>query len=190
MSFAAILLIALGLSADAFAASLARGAAARPGSVVSILGTAALFGTSEAAMPLLGYALASQFAEQVTGVDHWIALLLLGAVGAHMIREGLGGNAGNGDPEPAHRRSLAGSIATAIGTSIDAAAVGVALAFVAVEIWTAVAVIGAVSFLMSALGQLIGRKVGRYLGRHAEIAGGTVLVGIGGYIFYTHVSAG
>ncbi|MEQ9554136.1 MAG: manganese efflux pump MntP family protein [Rhodospirillales bacterium] len=193
MSFLTVMTIAFGLSADAFAVSLGRGASGRFRTFFSAARMGLMFGASEAAMTLLGFLLAARFADYVTEADHWIALVLLGGVGGHMLYEGLfGGDDDGGDaaPVPRGKRSLLGNIATVIGTSIDAAAVGVALSVIAVDIWRTVAVIGAVSFAMSTLGLLIGPRVGRMLGRRAEIAGGAVLISIGVYIFYTHTMAG
>ncbi|MAN81381.1 MAG: hypothetical protein CMM77_03160 [Rhodospirillaceae bacterium] len=189
MSFATVLTIAFGLSADAFAVSLGRGASGRFRTFVSAARMGLMFGASEAAMTLLGFLLAARFADYVTEVDHWIALVLLGGVGGHMLYEGLFGADEQEDdapPAPRGKRSVLGNIATVIGTSIDAAAVGVALSVIAVDIWRTVAVIGAVSFAMSTLGLLIGPRVGRMLGRRAEVAGGLVLIAIGLYIFYSH----
>jgi putative Mn2+ efflux pump MntP len=191
MSFLTVLTIAFGLSADAFAVSLGRGASGRFGSFLSAARMGLMFGASEAAMTLLGFLLAARFADYVTEADHWIALVLLGGVGGHMLYEGLFGADDDGAdaaPAPRGKRGILGNIATVIGTSIDAAAVGVALSVIAVDIWRTVAVIGAVSFAMSTLGLLIGPRVGRMLGRRAEIAGGAVLIAIGVYIFYTHMT--
>tara|TARA_R110001592_G_scaffold210323_1_gene461792 strand:- start:1003 stop:1584 length:582 start_codon:yes stop_codon:yes gene_type:complete len=192
MSFLAVMTIAFGLSADAFAVSLGRGASGRFRTFIPAARMGLMFGASEAAMTLLGFLLAARFADYVTEADHWIALILLGGVGGHMLYEGLFGADDDGaaeTPAPRGKRGILGNIATVIGTSIDAAAVGVALSVIAVDIWRTVAVIGAVSFAMSTLGLLIGPRVGRMLGRRAEIAGGAVLISIGLYIFYTHITA-
>lgn len=191
MSFVTVLTIAFGLSADAFAVSLGRGASGRFRTIVSAARMGLMFGASEAAMTLLGFLLAARFADYVTEVDHWIALVLLGGVGGHMLYEGLfGGDDEDGRETPSSRgkRGALANIATVIGTSIDAAAVGVALSVIAVDIWRTVAVIGTVSFTMSTLGLLIGPRVGQMLGRRAEVAGGMVLISIGLYIFYSHTT--
>lgn len=189
MSLASNLFIAIGLSADAFAVSVARGASAQTVSMPRALRTGVVFGLVEAGMVLLGWLLGSSFAGLIAGIDHWLALLLLGAVGGHMIHEGLS----NGEVELAPAAGLSSSnrrlktLAAAIGTSIDGAAIGVTFAFIDVHIWTAVAIIGGVSFCISAAGTLIGPRVGALLGRRAEVLGGTVLLGIGASIFYSHL---
>ena len=190
MSFLAVLTIAFGLSADAFAVSLCRGAGGRYAAPLAALRLGLVFGGSEAAMTLIGWLLASRFAHLIEDYDHWVAVILLGAVGGHMLYEGLFGDDEEDCAEPPKRRGLIANLATAIGTSIDAAAVGVAFSVIAVDIWTAVAVIGLVSCTMSTIGLLIGPRVGRLLGHRAEIAGGLILIAIGVYIFYSHTMAG
>lgn len=186
MSLVSNFVTALGLSADAFAVSVARGAGAPYASARQALRTGLVFGLVEAGMVLMGWLLGSSFAGLITGIDHWIALLLLGAVGGHMIHEGVS----DGDDDvvdTAASGSGLKTLVTAIGTSIDGAAIGVTFAFIAVNIWAAVAIVGGVSFFTSTLGLLIGPRVGALLGRRAEVLGGVVLLGIGASIFYTHM---
>ncbi|MHB0777536.1 manganese efflux pump MntP [Halomonas sp. WWR20] len=185
MSLVSHFFIAVGLSADAFAVNVARGAAARNVGMRAAARSGCVFGLVEAGMVLMGWLLGSGFAELITGVDHWIALLLLGAVGGHMIHEGMqsdmdvsASGAGNGKPK---------LLLAAIGTSIDGAAIGITFAFIPMHIGAAVAIIGGVSFCVSTLGLLIGPRVGTLLGRRAEILGGGVLIAIGVSIFYSHV---
>ncbi len=187
MTPAALLATALGLSSDAFAAAVARGGRKPSSSVVGALKVGAVFGLCEGSMCLLGWVLAAQFAVVVTLLDHWLALLILGAIGLRMIHAGVAGSA----PAPAtvNRRGL-GTVLTALGTSVDAAAVGVALAFIEVDVWAAVATIGLTSFVISSLGYFIGPRVGRRLGRWAEVVGGAVLVTIGVLIFLSHSLGG
>jgi putative Mn2+ efflux pump MntP len=78
--------------------------------------------------------------------------------------------------------------ATAIATSIDAAAVGVSLALMDVNLWIACAVIGGITTVVATGGMILGKHVGPYLGRYAGILGGSVLVAIGGSILFQHLS--
>lgn len=185
MSLASNFLVAVGLSADAFAVSVARGAATQTVKLQTAIRTGFVFGFVEASMVLLGWLLGSSFAGLITGIDHWIALLLLGAVGGHMIHEGLSDD--HDAPQAAATNGGLKTLIAAIGTSIDGLAIGVTFAFISVHIWTAVAIVGFVSFCISTTGLLIGPKVGGLLGRRAEILGGVVLLGIGASIFYTHM---
>lgn len=188
MSLASNFLVAIGLSADAFAVSVARGAATQTVKLQTAIRTGLVFGFVEASMVLLGWLLGSSFAGLITGIDHWIALLLLSAVGGHMIHEGLS-NDDDAQQTTASAVNNGGlkTVIAAIGTSIDGLAIGVTFAFISVHIWTAVAIVGVVSFGISTTGLLIGPKVGALLGRRAEILGGVVLLCIGASIFYTHM---
>lgn len=183
-----LVLTSLSLSTDAFAAALARGAGHPGARTPEALRTGAVFGLSEGLMCLLGWSLAQIAESWITALDHWIALILLGVIGGMMIRNGLAGDDGDDDAEPA-RATLTGTVLTALGTSIDAAAVGVALAVSGGPVWTAL-MVGASSFLIASLGYRIGPKVGEKLGGWAEIAGGTTLILIGVSIFISHVTAG
>ncbi|MEA1943720.1 MAG: manganese efflux pump MntP family protein [Pseudomonadota bacterium] len=180
-------LTSLSLSSDAFAAALARGAADPAARTLRAVRVGAVFGLTEGLMCLAGWALARVAAHWITAVDHWIALVLLAAIGGLMIRNGLG----DGDDEVADGgpRGLLGTVVTALGTSIDAAAVGIALALAGGPAWSALA-IGLTSFVMASLGYRIGPKVAERLGGMAEVAGGAVLILIGLSIFVSHVAAG
>ncbi len=180
-----ILALALGMSADAFAAAVGRGAAHRPTPLQAIR-AGLVFGAVEAITPILGWFAGSAASSYVEKIDHWIAFALLALVGGHMIRAAL---AADDDAAPAPRNGrLLALVATAIGTSIDAAAVGVGLAFVTVDIRVVAAAIGVSTFLLTTIGMLIGGRVGVRFGRKAEIAGGGVLIVIGCLILVEHLA--
>jgi len=184
-------LVCLALSTDAFAAALARGAQQRTHDAVQAIRVGSVFGLSEGLMFLLGWGLAHSVAAYAQAFDHWIALVLLAAIGCLMVREGLQDepDEANTDGRPAQRRTALGTMLTAIGTSIDAAAVGVAMALAGTSVWLALA-IGVTSFVMSALGYFIGPALGVRFGQRAEIGGGIVLIIIGLSIFYSHMTGG
>lgn len=184
----ALALTSLSLSTDAFAAALARGAADPAARTLQALRVGAVFGLTEGLMCLAGWSLARIAAGWITAVDHWVALILLVVIGAGMIRNGLAGEDG-GEAVPAGRRGALGTLVTALGTSIDSAAVGIALALAGAPAWSALA-IGGTSFALSSLGYRIGPKLAERFGRRAEIAGGAVLIGIGVSIFVSHVTGG
>lgn len=184
---AALFATAMGLGTDAFAAALARGGLERRSGVLPAVRVGAVFGISEGLMCLAGWALGRSFAGLVTALDHWLALMVLVVIGGRMIREGLSAN-GDEDVQQQRRRTLAGTVWTAIGTSIDSAAVGVALALTG-ESPLVAAFIGGASFAMSTIGYAIGPVAGRRMGRHVEVVGGVVIVLIGAGIFVSHVRA-
>lgn len=189
MSPIAIGVLAIGMSIDALIASLGRGARAtgRP-NLGAALRTGAVFGAVEAVTPLIGWALGVAAAGFVKSVDHWIAFGLLAAVGGKMLADALS-RGGSEAEEAAPASGLMALLATAIGTSIDAAAVGVSLAFLEVNIWIVAAAIGLATMLMSTTGMLAGRVLGRRFGRWAEGAGGLALVGLGLGILIEHLAA-
>lgn len=186
MSPLAIVLLSLSMSADAFAAAIARGAATRPTFPEAIRG-GLVFGSVEAITPILGWAVGLAAASFVGSIDHWIAFALLGGVGGHMIWEAFRRGEEEDAPPPSRGRGLVGLVVTAIGTSIDAAAVGVSLALVGVNILVIAGSIGLATFVMTTIGLTIGRRAGHWLGSAAEIGGGLVLILIGCVILAEHL---
>ncbi len=124
---------------------------------------------------------ASSFVE---AIDHWIAFGLLGIIGGKMIYESL--KADHATRERPHRHSALVLIFTAIGTSLDALAVGVSFAFLNVNILVAAGAIGISTFVMTTMGVMIGRIVGTKLGSQAEFVGGLCLIAIGCFILAEH----
>lgn len=187
MTFAMTFMLALGLSMDAFAAALAKGAALKRPSVPDALRVGAAFGFFEFATPLLGWALGLGFSSWIAAVDHWVAFFLLGVVGTGMVRQALSGG-DEDEAEDGGRRRLGwwalGS--AAVATSLDATAVGVTLAFMDVPIVVTAIVIGVVTFWMALGGVYLGRVAGPVIGRRAEGIGGVVLIAIGIKILVEH----
>ncbi|XBQ15702.1 MAG: manganese efflux pump MntP family protein [Oceanicaulis sp.] len=178
-------LTAVGLSGDAFAASVARGAARRSVRVSEAIRNGLTFGGVEGLMCLGGWMLGHAFAGLVTALDHWIALALLGAIGGKMIVESF--EDAEQTPSGAPPRSgFVRTVVTAIGTSVDSAAVGVALSLSGAPVYVAF-IVGAVSAVISTAGFVIGPVVGAALGKRAELLGGLILVGIGIWIWTDHM---
>lgn len=189
MSPIALFLTSLSLSTDAFAAALARGSAERQPHLATALRVGAVFGLAEGLMCLAGWTLALVMASLIIAVDHWIALVLLGVIGGRMVLNGWREDGEDEADGAAARRSVLSTVITAIGTSIDSAAVGVAIALAGGPVWSAL-LIGVTSFALSTLGYLIGPRLGVRFGGYAEIAGGLVLIGLGVSIFVSHTLAG
>ena len=182
----AILILSISMSTDAFAAAVGRGAAHRP-TVSAAIKAGLVFGIIEAITPIIGWAAGTFAAGYVEQIDHWIAFALLTLVGGHMVKASFA-PIDEAEEAPVSKRSggLA-LVATAIGTSIDAAAVGVGLAFIGVNIWVVAASIGATTFLLTTFGMLIGKAVGAKFGKKAELVGGIALIGIGVMILVDHL---
>lgn len=190
MSPVAIAVLSVSMSADAFAAAIGRGAQHRP-TVPQALRSGLVFGVIEAITPLIGFALGVAAAGFVAAIDHWIAFGLLGAVGAKMIWEALKRDeeaveAADASGKAASRGLLA-LVATAVGTSIDAGAVGVGLALLDANIWLIAACIGFTTFALATLGLLVGKAAGTRLGKIVELVGGVALIALGLKILLEHL---
>ncbi len=185
MSPISIGVLAVSMSVDAFIAALGKGAAGPRPRIGQVLRTGAIFGAVEMVTPLIGWGLGMAASQYVAAVDHWIAFVLLAGVGLHMILQA-------SRPVPtraAAPASLRVTLITAIGTSIDAMAVGVSLAFLEVNILLIAAAIGFATLVMSSTGLLAGRLLGHRFGRAAELLGGLALIGLGATILHGHLSA-
>ncbi|WEK57528.1 MAG: manganese efflux pump MntP family protein [Candidatus Brevundimonas phytovorans] len=185
----AIAILSLSMSADAFAAAIGRGAQHRP-TLPQALRSGLVFGVIEAITPLIGFGLGLAAASFVAAVDHWIAFGLLGAVGGKMIWEALKPEDENEEAAEARKavsRGLVALVATAVGTSIDAGAVGVGLALLGENIWLIAACIGLTTFALATLGLLIGKAAGTRLGKVVELVGGVALIALGLKILLEHL---
>lgn len=192
MNPVSILLLGIAMSTDAFAAAVGKGAAMRAPRFTEALRAGVIFGTIEAITPVIGWALGLAAAAYITVWDHWIAFVLLGGLGLRMIREGWKGlrdgpaAEDEGDADRGHGFwTLA---ATGLATSIDAMAVGVGLAFLDVNIVAVALVIGLCTMVMVTCGIMLGRVLGVLAGKRAEIGGGLLLIAIGSFILYEHLT--
>lgn len=189
MSPVAIAILSVSMSADAFAAAIGRGARHRP-TLAQALRSGLVFGVIEAITPLIGFALGVAAAAFVAAIDHWIAFGLLGAVGGKMIWEALKPEDEAEEEAAAAKaasRGLIALVATAVGTSIDAGAVGVGLALLGENIWLIAACIGFTTFALATLGLLIGKAAGTRLGKIVELVGGVALIALGLKILLEHL---
>ncbi|NKC30165.1 manganese efflux pump MntP [Falsiroseomonas selenitidurans] len=184
MSPAAILVLAFGMSVDAFAAALSRGATAPRVRARDAVRAGAVFGLVETATPVIGWGLGALAASSIAAVDHWVAFILLGLVGAHSLAAALRRPDAAAPPARPRRWLL---LATALGTSIDAMAVGVSLAVLGAEIWLIAPAIGLATFLMATGGMFAGRLLGSRAGRYAEGFAGLALIGLGTSILLEHL---
>ena len=180
-----IFLIGLGLSADAFAVAICKGVEMKRFQWKYALVIALCFGGFQMLMPLIGWSVASQLEQMITSWDHWIAFALLAILGVKMIFDSFRGE--EPDPDAPLRLGWKTLLAMSVATSIDALAVGVTFAFLSVNIWISVALIGATTFVCSVFGVLIGAKAGCRFQHHAERIGGAILILIGIKILLEHL---
>ena len=184
MTFWEILLLAIGVSMDAFAVSIGKGLTAKRASWREALTVGLWFGGFQALMPVIGYYLGISFADLVTKIDHWIAFGLLVLIGGNMIREALRKD----DDKPMDSSfGFRTMLVLAIATSIDALALGISFAFLGTNLWRAILIIGLTTFAFSVVGLLIGKKVGTRFHAGAEILGGIILIAIGIKILVEHL---
>ena len=174
MGFIELLLIAVGLSMDAFAVSVCKGLSVKKVGVKHAALAGLYFGGFQFLMPVIGYLLGFRFESVIESIDHWVAFVLLAFIGGNMIKESFGKAEELNDDFGVKTMLL-----MAIATSIDALAVGITFAFLEVQILPAAGLIGVTTFLLSFVGIYIGNAFGiRYKSR-AELAGGIILVVIG-----------
>jgi len=182
MNFFELMIIAVGVSMDAFAISICKGLSVEKLKCKHLIITGIWFGGSQAVMPLLGYCLGSGFRTIVESVDHWFSFILLGIIGVNMIRE---------SREEIEKLDDSFSAKVmfplAIADSIDALAVGITFSFLNIKIIPAVVMIGLTTFVFSAVGVKIGNSFGAKYKSKAEMAGGIILIAMGTMILVEHL---
>lgn len=190
MSILNLILIAFAMSTDAFAAAIGKGSRLPAPRLPNALKLGLLFGVIEGITPVIGWAIGSAGQSYIEQIDHWVAFGLLFLLGTHMIYASFRGDDEDAseDVKPV-RASFIATALTAVGTSIDAMAVGVSFAFLDVNIALAAVLIGLATFTMVSIGALLGERLGHLVGERAEAIGGVVLIIVGSFILYSHLSA-
>lgn len=184
MGIIELFILAIGLSMDAFAVSICKGLATEKVKFKHMAITGAWFGGFQALMPFLGYVLGTTFEKYVTAFDHWIAFVLLGAIGINMIKEAFGEEENESDCNFGFKTMFL----MAVATSIDALAVGITFALLPdVNILAAVLFIGVITFCFSGFGVKLGSIVGGKYKSKAEFAGGAILILLGTKILLEHL---
>lgn len=190
MGIMTLFFLALGLAMDALAVSISNGMCYRGCGKRQTVIAAATFGIFQAVMPVLGYEGGRMFSQAISSLDHWIALILLGAIGGNMVWEALRELGADSDSDNRERRqlfSLRILLLQGVATSIDALAVGVSFALMRTNIAIASVTIGVVTFGCCLLGGILGSRFGLILGQKARLFGGLVLMAIGLKIFAEHM---
>ncbi len=186
MGFIEIFLIGTGLSADAFSVAVCKGLNMRRLKLTHAYVISLFFGSFQAIMPLVGYFLGTSFSSRIEGFDHWIAFALLAFIGGKMAIEAVR-NKDDSEDEKTDVLKLGELTVMAVATSIDALAVGITFAFLRVNIFLSVLIIGVTTFALSLGGVLIGNRFGAKFKSKAELAGGIILVLIGVKILLEHL---
>ena len=192
MGFGELLLLAVGVSMDAFAVSICKGLAMKNATLKAGLTCGAWFGGFQAIMPLIGFFLGYLFADAIEAIDHWIAFVLLGIIGVNMLKEAFSSEC---DCCEGHDADLSAKtmFVMAVATSIDALAVGISLAMAGLPIFgfdgifSAGIQIGLCTCIFCTAGVKIGNVFGSRFERKAQIAGGVILVLLGLKILLEHL---
>ncbi len=192
MGIIELLLLAVGLSMDAFAVSVCKGLAMDKTDFKKASVCGLWFGGFQALMPLIGYLLGANFEKYVETIAPWIGFILLAFIGGNMIREAMSKK----EEEASPATDVKTMFLMAIATSIDALAVGITFACVPVEVFAhvgkmgntlfAVGLIGIITFMLSSLGVKMGSRFGNRYKTKAEFAGGLILILIGLKIILEH----
>ena len=186
MGIAELIILAFGLAMDAFAVSICKGLAMKKTGFKECAIVGLWFGGFQAAMPLIGYFLGKAFEKYITSLDHWIAFILLGLIGAMMIKESFEKDEDEADAS----LSVKTMVVMAIATSIDALAVGISFGVLPdVNITAAVSLIGIITLALCMVGVKVGNIFGAKYKSKAEFAGGIILVLLGTKILIEHLTA-
>lgn len=187
MGITGILGIGVGLSMDAFAVALCKGLGMKRVNYRHALVIALFFGMFQALMPVIGWALGTQFERFITPIDHWIAFCLLAFIGGKMLLDAVRNEGCKECGEYRERLDLRELLMLAVATSIDALAAGITFAFLHVDIVLSATIIGIITFAISFAGVVVGNRFGARFERPATIVGGVVLVLIGVKILLEHL---
>ena len=180
-----LILLAIALAMDATAA--ASGLAASNASIKHMSLVAGVFGVFQSGMSALGWWGGVGVATLAAAWDHWIAFVLLVAVGAKTLREAFSEEE---EEESSAQIGLSGILILALATSIDALAAGLTLPMLGVSGWISIAVIGVITSALSMGGGLMGRALGARFGGRLEMVGGLVLIALGIKILVEHLMYG
>ena len=184
MGLLEIIIIAVGLSMDAFAVSVTLGLTVKKPKISEVLIPGIYFGFFQALMPLIGYLAGINFAGRIQSSDHWVAFILLGVIGGKMIWESFSKEEKKINENPFHFTKM---LLLATATSIDALAVGITFAFFKINIFPAILTTGTITFCISTAGVKIGNTFGAKFKSKAEFIGGAVLVTLGLKILIEHL---
>ncbi len=184
MEYISVIIIAIGLAMDAFAVSIASGAAYKQLQVKHAFRMAAFFGGFQAFMPLIGALAGLSIKNYIQGIDHWIAFIILSIIGGKMVYESFKIEEAEKNCNPANILVL---LTLSVATSIDALVVGITLSLVISNIIIAVIIIGLVTFVLSYMGVYIGKKFGHFFENKIEAVGGIVLIALGIKLLLTHI---
>jgi len=179
-----LLVLAFGLSMDAFAVSICNCLCYQKYGKKEVVVSALFYGLFQGLMPVIGYLLGTQFLSVISSIDHWVALILLSIIGGKMVVDSLSGESHDETEEKLDMKTL---IVQSIATSIDALAVGISMAALKADILVSSGIIAISTFLCCVVGGMIGKRFGELFGKKAQLLGGIILIVIGIKILVEHI---
>lgn len=170
MAFFDMVLIGVGLAADAFAAAVVRGLAMGRLRLSPAIATASVFGFFQGAMTLFGYFAGGLFASRLQEWGRFGGALLLFFLGARTFVDAF-----RGDSPP-----MGSLFSMGLATSVDASAVGVAFSLKGdINIFYLAVVIAVVTFALALVGVFLGCMFGARWEKSSRIAGSLILIAMG-----------
>ncbi|MDR3263150.1 MAG: manganese efflux pump MntP family protein [Clostridiales bacterium] len=181
-----LIVLAAGLSMDAFAVSLCKGLTVKRIDIKKFAFAAGVFAVMQGIMPLIGYLFGSLFLEYIDNYLGIVSFVILLLVGGKMIYEGIKtykNKAFDGEAVQEDKAfSVSAVLIQGVATSIDALAVGVSLLNFSINIYVSAPVISGITFPICMAGMFLGFKFGSALKAKnglADILGGILLAAIG-----------
>ena len=171
MTILELFLIAVGLACDAFVVSITLGLKYQHLNLLNKLKISFTFSTLQVIMPMLGFLVAYNFNSSVTFLTKFIAFLILSLIGLNMVI--------NKEEDLNYNISLKNLLILGIATSLDAFAVGLSFAFLKVNMFLSLSLIGLVTFLMCFIGPYLGNYFGSKISNKPQVVGGIILIIIG-----------
>lgn len=180
INYIELIIIGISLSMDAVAASICKGLEIKKITKKDVMIISLYFSIFQAIMPIIGYILGNSFEKYIMSIDHWIAFLILFIIGVNMLK-----NINNNKLDD--NIDFLSMLPLAIGTSIDALAVGVSFAFLDTNIYISSLVIGIVTFILTSIGVIVGNKFGNKHEKKAQILGSLILIVLSFKILLEHL---
>ncbi|MBC7333674.1 MAG: manganese efflux pump [Actinobacteria bacterium] len=183
-----LLMISVSLAMDCLSVSIAGGATTPRPKIYNALKVGLSFGAFQAAMPLIGWSIGLNLRVLIENIDHWIAFLLLSAIGIKMLYEAFKKTSKNNNKKnKTNITKMPTLFILSLATSIDSLVVGVSISILNMPIYLSILMIGLFAFSFSIFGYFIGHRIGKIIGNKSEIIGGIILIGIGAKILIEHM---
>jgi putative Mn2+ efflux pump MntP len=183
MGIPEIIIIGIGLSFDTFAVSISIGLLKNFIKFWQGIRVAIVLTLFQVSMPLAGWLGGIQIVKYMSSIDHWIAFGLLTIVGVNIIV----GSFKEDEEKKVNPLVFGVLVLMGLATSIDALVVGVSFAFIDVNIYQSVLIVGIITFICAMAGMLIGKCANGKFGKRVEIFSGLILIALGTKILIEHL---